>query len=103
MGTGFAKRKKEMKKLQEQFSKMKSDMDAVEVAGEAGHGLVKIVLNGEHRILKIEIKPECVDPKDVEGLQDLIKVAYHDALNKLEEKTRAMEGMPPLSGGAFPF
>ena len=98
MGTGFLKRKKEMKKLQEQFSKMKNEMDNVEVVGESGHGLVTITLTGEHRMKSIAIKPDCVDPKDVEGLQDLIRVAYNDAVNKLETHTKNIEG---TIGGGF--
>ena len=96
MGTGFLKRKKEMKKLQEQFHKMKGDMQHLEVTGEGGHGLVQITLTGEHRMLSIKIKPEICDPKDVEGLQDLIHVAYNDAINKLEAKTKNMEGIGSL-------
>lgn len=98
MGTGFLKRKKEMKKLQEQFQKMKGDMQHLTVVGEAGHGLVTLTLTGEYRMADIKIKPECCDPKDVEGLQDLIRVAYNDAINKLDTKTRNMEGM-----GHLPF
>lgn len=96
MGTGFLKRKKEMKKLQEQFQKMKGDMEHLEVVGEGGHGLVTLTLTGEHRMKEIKIKPECCDPKDVEGLQDLIRVAYNDAINKLEAKTKHMEGISSL-------
>lgn len=102
MGSGFLKRKKEMKKLQEQFSKMKTDLDTLEVVGEAGHGLVTVTLMGDHRMKSIVIKPECVDPKDIDGLQDLIRVAYHDAVNKIEERTKNMEGIGPMGGG-FPF
>lgn len=96
MGTGFLKRKKEMKKLQEQFQKMKGDIEHIEVTGEAGHGLVEITLTGEYRIKDIKIKPECCDPKDVDGLEDLIRVAYNNAVNILEAKTKNMEGLGSL-------
>jgi hypothetical protein len=66
------------------------------VTGEGGHGLVQITLTGEHRMVSIHIKPEILDPKDVEGLQDLIRVAYNDAINKLESKTKNMEGLGSL-------
>ena len=39
-----------------------------------------LVLNGEHELKDLKIKPACVDPNDVEGLQDLIRAAYNDAL-----------------------
>lgn len=90
MGTGFAKKKKQAKILQEQFSKMQEDLQNVEVTGTAGNGLVTIVLNGDNDIKQLKIKPECVDPEDVEGLEDLIKAAYNDANSKLKEKAPSM-------------
>lgn len=103
MGSGFLKKKKEMKKLQSQFEQMKSNVNCLEVVGESGHGLVSLTLTGEYRMKEIKIKPDCIDPKDADGLQDLIRVAYNDAINKLEIKTNNMSGIPnPMSGG-FPF
>jgi DNA-binding YbaB/EbfC family protein len=75
---------------------MKTDMENLEVVGEASHGMVSITMTGEHRVKDVKINPECVDPKDVDGLQDLIRVAINDAVNKLEARTKNMEGMPNL-------
>lgn len=86
MGSGFAKKKKQAKMMQEQISKMQGNMQDVEVTGTAGNGLVTIVLGGEHEMKQIKIKPECVDAEDIEGLQDLIKAAYQDALKQLSDK-----------------
>ncbi len=97
MGSGFAKKKKEAKALQEKFKQMQEQMKTEQVEGSAGNGLVSITLNGEHEMTKIKIKPDCVDPEDVEGLEDLIKAAYTEAAKKLEEK------MPDLGGGGFPM
>ena len=99
MGTGFAKKKKQAKMLQEQFSKLQSDMKNAEFTGTAGNGLVTVTINGEHEIKQIKIKPECVDPEDVEGLQDLIKAAFGDAHKQLE--AQSSQGMPGLPQG-FP-
>ncbi|MCB1113142.1 MAG: YbaB/EbfC family nucleoid-associated protein [Chlamydiia bacterium] len=101
MGSGYLKKKKEMKKLQEQFEKMQKDVKELEETGEAGHGLVTVKLTGEYRIADIKIKPDCVDPEDVEGLQDLIRVAFNDAVNKIDAKTKNIEGLP--NAGGFPF
>ncbi len=90
MGTGFSKRKKEAKMMQEQFGKMQQKMQSQEVVGTAGNGLVTLTLSGNHELKKISIKKECVDPEDIEGLEDLIKVAFNDATNKLN---KSMEGM----------
>lgn len=98
MGTGFAKKKKQAKLLQQQFSQLQNQMQQTEVTGSAGNGLVTLTLSGEHELKNITIKPECVDPEDVEGLQDLIKAAYKDALTKLEAQSPQMPGgMPDLS------
>lgn len=75
MGTGFSKKKKQAKMLQEQFSKMQTQMKETEVIGTAGNGLVSITLTGENELKQIKIKPECVDKEDIEGLEDLIKAA----------------------------
>jgi DNA-binding YbaB/EbfC family protein len=87
MGSGFSKMKKQAKMFQEQMAKMQEDMQKLEVTGQAGNGLVEITLSGEKEIKKIFIKPECVDPEDIEGLQDLIIVAFNDAASKIEENS----------------
>jgi len=102
MGTGFSKKKKQAKLLQEQFSKMQTELQEAEATGTAGNGLVTLTLSGEHELKQIKIKPECVDPEDVEGLEDLIKAAYKDALNKLKSKTPQIPNIPGMPGlGSF--
>lgn len=95
MGSGFAKKKKQAKAMQEQLSQLQSQMQKTEAIGSAGNGLVILTLSGEHELKSITIKPECVDPEDVEGLQDLIKAAHADAMAKLESQSP----MPKMSGG----
>ena len=89
MGTGFSKQKKQAKLFKEQFGKVQGSLQNIEATGSAGNGLVTLTLNGEHKLKFLKIKPECVDPEDVEGLEDLIKAAYNDALNVLQNKTEA--------------
>lgn len=95
MGTGFAKKKKQAKMLQQQFSQMQEQIQKAEAIGTAGNGLVSITLTGENEMKNITIKPDCVDKEDLEGLQDLIKAAYNDARKKLEAQTP----MPKMPGG----
>lgn len=98
MGSGFAKKKKQAKMMQDQLSKMQSQLETLEVTGTAGNGLVTIVLNGEHEIKQLQIKPECVDPEDVEGLVDLLKAAYNDALKQVKDASnKQMDQMKGLS------
>lgn len=95
MGSGFAKKKKEMKKMQQQMEEMQEKMKTTTATGTAGGGLVSVTLNGEHEMTRISIKPDCVDPEDVEGLEDLILAAYNDAKKGIEKQT-------PSLGGGFP-
>lgn len=99
MGSGFAKKKKQARAMQEQLSQMQNQMQNTEVVGTAGNGLVTITLTGGHEMKSIHIKPDCVDPEDVDGLQDLIKAAYADASSKLNSQMSLpkMPGMPDLS------
>lgn len=104
MGKGFAKRKKQAKIMQDQFSQMQEQIDNLEATGSSGNGLVTITLSGEYAIKKMMIKPECVDVDDLEGLEDLIVAAHNDALKNLQDKMPTpphIEGMPDL--GAFGF
>jgi nucleoid-associated protein EbfC len=100
MGSGYSKKKKQAKMMQEQLGRMQEEMKNAEATGSSGGGLVTITLNGEHEIKSLTIKPDCVDPEDVDGLEDLIKVAYSDALKKLNDKTQS--GMPGGLGGMLP-
>jgi len=105
MGSGFLKKKKQAKLFQQQLSQMQDTisekLEAIEVTGAAGNGLVHITLTGSNEMKKIQIKPECVDPEDIEGLETLIRAAYNDAYAKLKEQTEspsAMSGFPSLFG-----
>ncbi len=97
MGSGFSKKKKEARMLQQQFSKLQSQMQNTEVTGSAGNGLVILTLTGEGALKQIKIKPDCVDPEDVDGLETLIKAAHEDAHKKLQSQS-SMPDIPGLSG-----
>ncbi len=107
MGSGFAKKKKQAKMMQEQLTQMQSNLQTMEVVGTAGNGLVTITLTGDHEIKQIKIKPECVDPEDIEGLQDLIKAAFNDASKKLsadsmqQMSSKLPPGFPNLGALGF--
>jgi len=97
MGTGYSRRKKQARILQEQFSKMQEELKEAEATGSAGNGLVTITLNGDNEMVGIKIKPDCVDPDDVEGLEDLIRAAYQDAQKQISENS-PLKGMPGMEG-----
>ena len=91
MGSGFLKKKKQAKMMHAQFSQMQeelsSKLEQLEVTGQSGSGLVEITLNGSNEMRRIRIKPECVDPEDIDGLETLIKAAYADACEKLKAQS----------------
>jgi DNA-binding YbaB/EbfC family protein len=96
MGSGFSKLKKQAKQFESQYAKIQEEMRSLEVTGTAGNGLVTLVINGEYELKDLKIKPACVDPNDIEGLQDLIRAAYSDAHAKV--KAQSQQGM-----GGLPF
>lgn len=83
---------KQVKKMQAQMLKAQEELEHKTVEGSAGGGVVNVVANGHKKILNIEIKPEVVDPDDIEMLQDLVLTAVNDALNKAEELANADMG-----------
>lgn len=96
MGSGFSRKKKEAKSMQEQFGQLQQQMSKLEVVGSAGGGLVTITLTGDGEMKAIAIKPDCVDKDDIEGLQLLIKAAFADAQEKVKAKTPS--GLSSLFG-----
>lgn len=101
MGSGFSKMKKQARMLEEQFEKMREESKQMQVTGSSGNGLVTVVLNGDKEIQELNIKPECVDPSDLEGLQDLIKAACADAYRQIDEQSQGNLPLPP--GMSLPF
>jgi len=88
---------KQVQKMQQEMMKLQEEMKSRTVESTAGGGMVKVVANGNNEILAIEIKPEAVDPEDVEMLQDMILAAVNEALKSAQEMvTREMSR---LTGG----
>jgi DNA-binding YbaB/EbfC family protein len=89
MGSGYLKKKKQAKMFHNQVSSMQNELmerlEGLEFTGVAGNGLVSITLNGSYEMKRVSMKPECIDPEDIEGLEVLIKAAYQDANNKIKE------------------
>ncbi|AIQ10709.1 MULTISPECIES: YbaB/EbfC family nucleoid-associated protein [Paenibacillus] len=88
---------KQVKKMQEQMLKAQEELGNKTVEGSSGGGVVTVQVNGHKKLLSIEIKPEAVDPEDVEMLQDLVLTAVNDALTKAEEL--ASSDMGKFTGG----
>lgn len=87
----------QMQAMQRKMEEMQAELETREVEATAGGGAVSVTVNGKKEISKITIKPEVVDPDDVEMLQDLIMVAANEALRQIEEMTQ--NEMGKLTGG----
>lgn len=88
---------KQVKKMQEQMMKAQEQLESKTVEGTAGGGVVTVTVNGHKKLMGIVIKPEAVDPDDVEMLQDLVMTAVNDALTKADEL--ANQDMGKFTGG----
>ena len=88
---------KQVKRMQEQMLKAQEELGGKVIEGSSGGGVVTVQVNGHKKLLSIQIKPEAVDPEDVEMLQDLVITAVNDALTQAEEL--ANNDMGKFTGG----
>ena len=88
---------KQAQKMQQDFLKMQQELESKEFEFTAGGGAVKATMVGTRQLESLEIKPEAVDPEDVEMLQDLILAAVNGAIKLADDKTS--EAMAKLQGG----
>ena len=88
---------KQAQKMQQDMAQLQEELEQQEFEVQSGGGMVTVKINGKKEIQDIVIKPEAVDPDDVEMLQDLLIVAMNEALAKVEEATEAEMGK--ITGG----
>ena len=96
-GGNMQKQLQQMQAMQRKMEEMQAELETKEVEATAGGGAVSVTVNGKKEIVKVAIKPEVVDPDDVEMLQDLIMVAANEALRQREEMSQSEMGK--LTGG----
>ena len=88
---------KKIQEMQENMARIQQEVEATEFSSTVGGGAVEVVVNGAHEVTAINLKPEVVDPEDVEMLEDLIISAFNESIRKANE---AMEkGMEKAKGG----
>lgn len=88
---------KQAQKMQEEMQRVQEELETKEYQVSAGGGAVEAVLSGKKELLSLTIKPEVVDPEDIEMLQDLIISAVNEGLRQVEET--ANEQMQKVTGG----
>jgi DNA-binding YbaB/EbfC family protein len=93
---------KNAQKIQEQMGAFQEKLSTIIVTGSAGGGMVEVDMNGKMELVDIHLSSEVVDPSDIDMLQDLIKAAFTNAMEKVKEtigqEMGSITGMP----GGFP-
>ncbi len=93
---GLSELMKQAQQMQANMQKMQEEIANLEVTGQAGGGLVKVVMTGRHDVHRVEIDPTLME-EDKEMLEDLLAAAVNDAVRQVEQQTQ--EKMASLAGG----
>jgi len=98
---------KQAQALQANMQKAQAEIANLEVTGESGGGMVKVVMNGRHEVKRVQIEPSVIGD-DREMLEDLIAAAINDAVHRLESASQAklsaaMGGLSLPPGVKLPF
>ena len=98
---------KHAQKMQSELNKKQEEMKSVEVIGNSGAGLVSVVMNGCHNILRVDIDKSILT-EDKEVIEDLLAAAANDAVEKVKKNNESTvsglaESLKMLGGIKFPF
>jgi hypothetical protein len=97
MSKGLAGIMKQAQMIQSKMAKLQEEASQKTAEATAGGGAVTVVVSGKNEIKSLVIKPEAVDPNDVEMLQDLIMAAVNEALKKVHAELS--DEMSKITGG----
>jgi nucleoid-associated protein EbfC len=107
MKGGIGNLMKQAQAMQANMQRAQAEIATMEVGGESGGGMVKVIMNGKHEVSRVVIDPGLLgDDKDM--LEDLIAAAINDAVRKVERATQEkmgglMAGMNLPPGFKMPF
>ncbi len=98
---------KEMSKIQDNMKAAQEKLEGLEVEGQAGAGMITVIMNGKMKPTSIKIAPELLEDKDPTLLEDLLLAALDDARTKAKEvmdtEMQSATGGLNLPGGMNPF
>jgi DNA-binding YbaB/EbfC family protein len=99
---------KQAQQMQQKMAELQAKLDAAEIEGVSGAGLVRVTLTGKGALKRVKIDPKLADPAETEMLEDLILAAHADAKARLDEMTEsemknATGGMNLPAGLKLPF
>lgn len=87
---------RQAQKMQQDMQRARTELDEREFVSSVGGGMVEIKMLGNKTLKEIKIKPDCVDPDDVEMLEDLIVSAFNDVMAKIDIAEK--ESIPQIPG-----
>ena len=100
-----AEMQQKIQQMQAAMTAAQDEVEAQEFTASVGGGVVEAKVNGKKEVLSVTIKPEAVDPEDVEMLQDLVVSAINEALRQagdaMEKSVSNVTGGLDLSGFGF--
>ena len=76
---------RQAQKMQEDMAAKQAELESCEYDISAGGGVVNVKINGKKEILSIDLKPEIVDPDDIETLSDILVAAVNEAIKRVED------------------
>ena len=88
---------RQAQKMQEDMQKSKEEIENTDFTASVGGGMVTVVISGNRHVKNIDIKPQVVDPDDIEMLSDLITAGVNDALSQIEQAEK--EKLPQMPAG----
>ena len=88
---------RQAQKMQEDMQALQEELDAKKYDVSAGGGMVNVKITGKKEILAIDIKPDIVDPDDIETLSDILVAAVNQAIKQVEATNN--EAMEKVTGG----
>ena len=93
---------RQAQKMQENMTKAQEELDAKEYEATSGGGMVTCKVSGKRELLSLSIKPEAVDPDDVEMLEDMVMAAVNEALRMGEEnREKVKSALTPAGMGGL--
>lgn len=87
----------QVQQMQENMRKKQEELENTEYSVTSGGGMVEVKMTGKHQITKLTVKPDIVDPEDIEMLEDLIAAAVNEAVRVVDEASEREMGA--LTGG----
>ncbi|HET8815897.1 MAG TPA: YbaB/EbfC family nucleoid-associated protein [Pseudidiomarina sp.] len=94
---GMSGMMKQAQQMQERMQRAQEEIANLEVTGEAGAGMVKVTMLGNHNVRRVSIDPSLFSEDDAEMIEDLVAAAINDAVRRVEQTSK--EKMAEVTGG----